>query len=126
MRGKFCISALIWLIPALAVAGEITLFNTSGGPVEIRAVRKGVVKIPDGQAATFLYQAEDGDFRVWTAGDRCNHIFFHETSDDAKLQVTAGPVLHMLPKDAGKAADPAGLPAQPAGWPMKPAQKECD
>ena len=114
------------LVPTLAFAGEITLFNTTGAPVEIRAVRKGIVRIPDGQAATFLYQAEDGDFRVWTAGDKCNHIFFYETSDDAKLQVVPGPVLHKLPKEAVKAVDTASLPAQPPGWPMKPDQKECD
>lgn len=124
-RALFAAAAAV-LFPVLAFAGEITLFNTTGAPVEIRAVRKGVVKIPDGASARFLYQAEDGDFRVWTAGDRCNHIFFYETADDATLQVAPGPVLHMLPRTADKAVDPAALTAQPKGWPMKPDQKECD
>ena len=112
----------------MAFAGQITLMNATGGPVEIRAVRAGVVKIEPGATKVFLNQAEDGDFRVWTAADKCNHIFFYETSDDARLVVIDGPVLYRLAPGADRVINLTALRTdpQPAGWPMKAERKECD
>lgn len=119
-------AAVALTVPTFAFAGQVTLHNTTGGAVEIRAVRAGKVTIPEGETRTFLYQAEDGDFRVWTAGDKCDHVFLYETADDVTLQVAAGPTLFKLPAGAAK-ADTAALGAgQSTGWPMKPSDKVCD
>ena len=122
----FVIAAVLLALPSLAFAGQITLHNASGGAVEIRAVRAGKVTIPDGETKTFLYQAEDGDFRVWTAGDKCDHVFLFEASDDGVLQVTAGPLLFKLPAGSPQLDAAALAAAQATGWPMKAGDKICD
>lgn len=126
MRKSLLIAAVAASIPGLAFAGEVTLHNTTGGAVEVRAVRAGKVTIPDGETRSFLYQAEDGDFRVWTAGDKCDHVFLYETADDVTLQIAAGPALFKLPAGAAKAEAAALASGQPTGWPMKPSDKVCE
>ncbi len=121
------VALIALMLPSLALAGQITLFNSSGGAVELRAVRKGTVTLADGEAKSFLYQAEDGDFRVWAAGTKCEYQFGFEASEDATLQFGKDLALYRLPAGATAAlTGPALAAGQPAGWPMKALDKFCD